>query len=308
MNRGLPLALSCGDPSGVGPEIIARHLTANPQDARSVVAVGPQRWLDTLPCAGIAVGSKDFVAEPGKPSAEGQRIALEAMERVAAGTLAGEFAGVVTAPVNKAGLQSVGYRFPGQTEFFAARWGGVPVMAFVGEKMRVVLATWHIPFCEVPQALTVSCMENALRAADFLAKRFSGGERVSRIGVCGLNPHAGESGILGTEERDRLNPMLASLRVTFPGVSDCIPADTIFCRHLRGECDVVVGLYHDQALAPLKTVEFDSAVNVSLGLKHIRTSPDHGTAYDIAGKGIARADSFGSAIRVAKKLCFEFEE
>lgn len=303
MNHPLPIALTCGDPAGIGPEIIARHLVTHPQDARHIVPVGPQRWLDTLPCPGIAVGSADFVAEAGHPNADGQRIALEAMERAAAGTLSGEFAGVVTAPVNKAGLQSIGYRFPGQTEFFAARWGGAPVMAFVGEKMRVVLATWHIPFRNVPEALTPQAMENAVRAAAFLAEKFVDTERLPRIGVCGLNPHAGEAGILGTEERDCLDPMLSKLREKFPGLSQCIPADTIFCRHLRGEFDVIVGLYHDQALAPLKTLEFDSAVNVSLGLRHIRTSPDHGTAYDIAGQGIARPESLGNAIRVARKLC-----
>lgn len=301
--KELPLALSCGDPAGVGPEIIASYLRKNPQEARNLVPVGPQRWLDLLPCSGIAVGGKDFSAEPGNPTAEGQRVALEAMERVAAGTLSGEFGGVVTAPVNKAGLQSVGYSFPGQTEFFASRWGGTPVMAFVGEKMRVVLATWHIPFRDVPGALTPETLENALRAADFLARKFAKSDRFPRIGVCGLNPHAGEAGILGKEERDVLNPLLGVFREAFPGVSDCIPADTIFCRHLRGEWDAVVGLYHDQALAPLKTVEFDSAVNVSLGLKHIRTSPDHGTAYDIAGKGIARSDSLANAVRVARRLC-----
>lgn len=301
--KELPLALTCGDPSGIGPEIIAKHLADNPQDAVKLVAVGPQRWLETLPCPGIAVGDRDFKADAGKPDASGQRIALEAMERAAAGTLAGEFAGVVTAPVNKAGLQSIGYRFPGQTEFFADRWGGTPVMAFVGEKMRVVLATWHIPFRDVPEALTPETLENALNAADFLATKFDSGRACPQIGVCGLNPHAGEKGILGTEERDKLDPALDKLRERFPGVSNCIPADTIFCRHLRGEFDVVVGLYHDQALAPLKTLEFDTAVNVSLGLRHIRTSPDHGTAYDIAGKNIARADSFGNAVRVALRLC-----
>lgn len=298
-----PLALTCGDPAGIGPEIIARWLEKNPSEAASVVAVGPQAWLDTLPCRGIAVGAKDFVADPGNPNAAGQRVALEAMECAAAGTLAGEFSGVVTAPVNKAGLQSVGYTFPGQTEFFASRWDGTPVMAFVGEKMRVALATWHIPLREVPQALTPQAMENAVRAANFLAQKFIPDGRPPRIGVCGLNPHAGESGILGTEERDELDPLLDRLRETFPGLSRCVPADTIFCRHLNGEFDVVIGLYHDQALTPLKTLEFDSAVNVSLGLRHIRTSPDHGTAYAIAGKGIARPASFGNAVRVARSLC-----
>lgn len=297
-----PLALTCGDPAGIGPEIIARWLEKNPHETETLVAIGPRTWLDTLPCRGIAVGTEDFVAEPGKPNAAGQHVALEAMERAASGTLAGEFSGVVTAPVNKAGLQSIGYRFPGQTEFFASRWSGTPVMAFAGEKMRVVLATWHIPLREVPEALTETALGNAVRAANFLARKFVG-DRLPRIGICGLNPHAGENGILGLEERERLNPILNKLRKTFPGVSDCIPADTIFLRHLRGEFDTIVSLYHDQALAPLKTLEFDSAVNVSLGLRHIRTSPDHGTAYDIAGKGTARPDSFGHAVRVARLLC-----
>lgn len=301
-SKAIPLAVSCGDPAGVGPEIIARWLQENPEEADTLVAIGPQRWLDTLPCRGIAVGERNFSLTPGSPCVAGQRIALEAMERAAAGTLNGEFAGVVTAPVNKAGLQSIGYRFPGQTEFFAARWGGTPVMAFTGEKMRVVLATWHIPLREVPEALSFKALENAATAADFLARRFESASPTPHIGVCGLNPHAGEQGILGTEERDRLDPILDSLRERFPGLSACLPADTLFHRHLNKEFDVLIALYHDQALAPLKALEFDSAVNVSLGLRHIRTSPDHGTAYGIAGKGIARTQSFGNAVRVARRL------
>lgn len=301
-SKNLPLAITCGDPAGIGPEIIARWLRENPAEAKTLVAVGPQRWLDTLPCAGIAVGERDFALSPGTPDAAGQRVALEAMERAAAGTLAGEFAGVVTAPVNKAGLQSIGYRFPGQTEFFAARWGGSPVMAFVGEKMRVVLATWHIPLRDVPEALTYDALERAAAAADFLAQKFNAAEHPPRIGVCGLNPHAGEQGVLGSEERDRLDPMLDRLRERFPGLSPCLPADTLFYRHLHKEFDALLALYHDQALAPLKAVEFDSAVNVSLGLRHIRTSPDHGTAYAIAGKGLAKTASLGNAVRVARQL------
>lgn len=294
--------LTCGDPAGIGPEIIARWLRENPQEAETLVAVGPRRWLDLLPCRGIAVGDADFTLTPGIPSSDGQKIALAAMEAAAAGTLSGEFSGVVTAPINKAGLQSVGYKFPGQTEFFAARWGGTPVMAFVGEKMRVVLATWHIPFRCVPEALNFDVLKNAGLAAELLARKFSSSE-MPKIGVCGLNPHAGEEGVLGSEERDFLNPILAKLRENIFGLSDCVPADTIFHRHLQGEFDAVVALYHDQALAPLKTLEFDSAVNVSLGLRHVRTSPDHGTAYAIAGKGIAKTTSFGNAVRVARKLC-----
>lgn len=303
------IALTCGDPAGVGPEIIVRWLAENPEEAQNVTAIGPKTWLDSLPCEGIAVGEENFEITPGAPSEAGQRVALAAMERAAAGTRDGEFSAVVTAPVNKAGLKSIGYEFSGQTEFFAARWGGVPVMAFAGGKLSVVLATWHIPLRDVPAALTEETLSRAVEQAAFLARKLKHhlGEATSRrascsIGVCGLNPHAGEQGILGREEIEIIEPVLEKLRLRFPGLSHCVPADTIFARQLRGEFDAVVALYHDQALAPLKTVEFDEAVNISLGLPFIRTSPDHGTAYDIAGKGIAKIRSFANAVKMAKIL------
>ena len=296
------IAFTCGDPAGVGPEIIARWLKENPSETSGVTAIGPQAWVETLPCAGIAVGKRDFKMSPGAPDEAGQRIALAAMERAASGTLAGEFSAVVTAPVNKAGLKSIGYDFPGQTEFFADRWGGTPVMAFAGGKLSVVLVTWHIPLQDVPAALTEATLSRAVEQAVFLAKKTTGKDRTLQIGICGLNPHAGEQGILGREEIEIIEPILGKLRPRFPGLSHCVPADTIFARQLRGEFDVVVALYHDQALAPLKTLEFDEAVNISLGLKHIRTSPDHGTAYDIAGKGKAQIKSFSNAVKMAKCL------
>lgn len=296
------IAITCGDPAGVGPEIIERWLAENPQEASEVVAIGPQSWLEKLPCEGIAVGEKDFEITPGVPTEAGQRLALGAMERAAAGTKNGEFSAVVTSPVNKAGLQSVGYTFPGQTEFFADRWGGVPVMAFAGGKLSVVLATWHIPLKDVPAALTIETLTRAVEQADVLARALDETRGSPKIGVCGLNPHAGEKGILGREEIETIEPILENLRSRFPGLSRCVPADTIFARQLRGEFDVVVALYHDQALAPLKTLEFDEAVNISMGLPHVRTSPDHGTAYDIAGKGTAQTKSFANAVRLARLL------
>lgn len=296
------IAFTCGDPAGVGPEIIARWLKENPSAISEVTVIGPQAWIASLPCSGIAVGERDFTISPGAPDEAGQRIALAAMERAAAGTLSGEFSAVVTAPVNKAGLKSIGYDFPGQTEFFADRWGGTPVMAFAGGKLSVVLATWHIPLRDVPAALTEATLSRAVEQAVFLAKKTTGKDRTLQIGICGLNPHAGEQGILGREEIEIIEPILGKLRPRFPGLSHCVPADTIFARQLRGEFDVVVALYHDQALAPLKTLEFDEAVNISLGLNHIRTSPDHGTAYDIAGKGKAQIKSFSNAVKMAKCL------
>ncbi len=297
------LALTCGDPSGVGPEIIATWLSEHRDAAREVAVVGPASWVGRLALHGaraVPVGDENFKAVTGSPSVEGARVALAAMERAAAGTLSGEFSGVVTGPVSKSWLQKAGYAFPGQTEFFADRWGGEPTMAFCGGRLRVVLLTWHIPLREVPNHLTELNVARAVRAADELAR--AEGVASPRIGVCGLNPHAGEGGMLGTEERDILDPALDRLRKTFAGLSRSEPSDTIFGRSLKGEFDVIVALYHDQGLAPLKTIDFDEAVNVTLGLRHVRTSPDHGTAFGIAGKGVASGQSFANAVTVARRL------
>jgi 4-hydroxythreonine-4-phosphate dehydrogenase len=296
------LALTCGDPAGVGPEIIAGWLASQAGEAGGVAVIGPARWLASLDTAAekIAVGLAEFAATPGRPSGEGALVAWAAMERAAAGAQLGEFSGVVTGPVSKAELAAIGYGFPGQTEFFAERWSGEPVMAFCGGKLRVVLATWHVPLCEVPQLLGPQLLRRTIVAADTLAR--SEGVAAPRIGVCGLNPHAGEGGLIGEEERDFLNPALDHLREKFPGLSGCEPGDTLFARHLRGEFDVVIALYHDQGLAPLKVIDFDEAVNVTLGLPFVRTSPDHGTAFSIAGKGIARGTSFAHAVTVARRL------
>jgi 4-hydroxythreonine-4-phosphate dehydrogenase len=297
-----PLAFTCGDPAGVGPEIIARWLAQHPAEAAGVAVVGPARWLATLPPGArrVPVGLEEFAAVPGRPTGEGALVAWAAMERAAAGCRDGEFAGVVTGPVSKAELARIGYAYPGQTEFFAARWGGEPVMAFCGGKLRVVLATWHIPLHEVPRRLGPHLLRRAAAAADTLCR--AEGVAAPRIGVCGLNPHAGEEGLLGHEERDLIDPALDHLRAEFPGLSRCQPGDTLFARALRGEFDAVIALYHDQGLAPLKLIDFDEAVNVTLGLPHVRTSPDHGTAFGIAGQGSARITSFANAVTVARRL------
>jgi 4-hydroxythreonine-4-phosphate dehydrogenase len=296
------LALTCGDPAGVGPEIIAAWLRANRKAAREVAVIGPARWLKTLATTAekIAVGLAAFAAKPGRPTGEGALVAWAAMERAAAGCQQGEFCGVVTGPVSKAELAAIGYKFPGQTEFFAARWGGNPVMAFCGGRLRVVLATWHVPLHEVARLLGPHLLHRAIAAADTLCRAEGIGS--PRIGVCGLNPHAGEGGLIGYEERDFINPALDHLRIEFPGLSRCEPGDTLFARALRDEFDVVIALYHDQGLAPLKVIDFDPAVNVTLGLPHVRTSPDHGTAFGIAGKGRARPTSFANAVIVARRL------
>lgn len=297
------LAFTCGDPAGIGPEVIASWLASHRDEAGDVAVIGPASWLARVDLHGahaVPVGPADFAAESGKPSVEGARVALAAMERAAAGTRSGEFSGVVTGPVSKGWLQKAGYVFPGQTEFFADRWGGEPTMAFCGGRLRVVLLTWHIPLREVPGHLGNAELARAIGAADELAR--AEGVKAPRIGVCGLNPHAGEGGILGTEERDTIDPALDRLRGSFPALSRCEPSDTIFGRALRGEFDVIVALYHDQGLAPLKTIDFDEAVNVTLGLRFVRTSPDHGTAFGIAGRGVASPRSFANAVVVARRL------
>lgn len=296
------LAFTCGDPAGVGPEIIAAWLAAHPAEAQDAAVIGPARWLAALdtPAGKIPVGLEEFAPTPGQPDGEGALVAWAAMERAAAGCQSGEFSGVVTGPVSKAALAKIGYGFPGQTEFFAARWGGEPVMAFCGGKLRVVLATWHVPLHQVAGLLGPHLLQRTVAAADTLAR--AEGIAAPRIGVCGLNPHAGEDGLLGYEEKDLLNPALRHLRAEFPGLSACQPGDTLFARALRGEFDVVVALYHDQGLAPLKAVDFDEAVNVTLGLPFVRTSPDHGTAFGLAGQGQASPRSFTNAVRVAQRL------
>ena len=296
------LAITCGDPAGVGPEVVAAWFAANPAGAREAAVIGPARWLEALPAAGakIPVGLEEFAAEPGRPTGEGALVAWAALERAAAGCQAGEFAGVVTGPVSKAWLARIGYPFPGQTEFFAARWGGEPTMAFCGGRLRVVLLSWHVPLREVPACLTAANFTRVVRAADELAR--AEGMPAPRLGVCGFNPHAGEGGLLGDEEQRIINPILTGLRAAHPGLTLCEPADTLFARQLRGEFDVVIALYHDQGLAPLKAVDFDEAVNVTLGLPFIRTSPDHGTAFRLAGRGIANPRSFANAVTVARRL------
>jgi 4-hydroxythreonine-4-phosphate dehydrogenase len=296
------IAITCGDPSGIGPEIIAAWVAANPEEARDAAIVGPGRWLATLPAGPqlVTVGVDDYAAEPGKPTGEGSLVAWAALERAAALCVSGERAGVVSGPVSKERMARIGWAFPGQTEFFAARWKGEPTMAFCGGKLRMALVSWHIPLRDVPAALTAPNIARAVAAADELAR--ADGIAAPRIGVCGLNPHAGEGGLIGTEEKDLIDPILDGLRARYPALSRCQPADTVFSRQLRGEFDVCVALYHDQGLGPLKAVDFDEAVNVTLGLSHVRTSPDHGTAFALAGKGTASPRSFSNAVAAARRL------
>jgi 4-hydroxythreonine-4-phosphate dehydrogenase len=300
----LPLAVTCGDPAGVGPELIEQILQTDAPARRDCVFIGSQAWtayLSTQWAAPVeAVGDPNYRVELARPTPDGARIALEAMRAAARGCTEGRYRGVVTGPVSKHWLQQVGFTFPGQTEFFADAWGGDPTMAFVGQELRVVLATWHVPLREVPDALNAACLKKAVHRAYALGRQL--GVDQPRIGVCGLNPHAGEGGILGREELEVLDPALDRLRESMPGLSACLPGDTVFQRQRQGDFDVVVAAYHDQALAAVKTLEFDAAVNLTLGLPHVRTSPDHGTAFALAGKGQANPASFAAALELARQL------
>lgn len=299
MAQTRPIAVTCGDPSGVGPEIIARWLLEEPDWRDRICPIGPQSWLEGIGMEGQACGEAKGPMTPGRPSREGARVAWEAMRHAAQGCLEGRFSAVVTGPVSKSQLQEVGYPFPGQTEFFADAWSGIPSMAFAGKELRVVLATWHEPLERIPGILRrePAHLERAvLHAVEWAELE---GIAEPRIAVCGLNPHAGEGGILGTEEMEVLNPRLEIMRRIYPGLTTCLPADTVFHRMREGEFDVIVSLYHDQGLVAVKTLEFHTAVNLTLGLQQIRTSPDHGTAFSLAGKGIARTDSLAHAARLA---------
>ncbi len=301
MPESKPIAVAAGDPSGVGPEIVARWARGL-KDRKGFRLFGPPALLRETGLAGTACGPEALPLGDGKPTVDGARTAWAAMEAAAEACLAGEARAVVTGPVCKATLSEAGFGFPGQTEFFAAKWGGEPTMGFVGESLRVILATWHLPLRAAAEAIVrePERLARAVERAGALARRLGAPE--PRIAVCGLNPHAGEGGLLGEEEGEYLDPALDRMRRAWPGLSRCLPGDTVFHRALRGEFDVVVALYHDQGLAPLKTVEFHTAVNVTLGLPFVRTSPDHGTAFDIAGRGLADPRSFSRAAELADRL------
>ena len=292
-----------GDPAGVGYEIIEGAIREKPELIDELVVIGYSTWVDQLrkkyKIEGVPLSAPSKI-KLGEPTVEGGSNALQAMQVAADGCQDGTFSGVVTGPISKYWCQRAGLKYPGQTEFFASQWKGEPTMAFVAEQMIVSLVTWHIPLMDVWKELTSEAITRALTNTVALLKKL--GHEHPRIGVCGFNPHAGEMGHIGSEETEVLNPLIKTLQSDAYELSGCHPSDTLFYRHISGEFDGVIALYHDQALGPLKTVAFHNAVNVTLGLDHIRTSPDHGTAYGIAGAKIARPDSLISAIELAMKL------
>ncbi len=302
MKLSKPIAITIGDPSGVGAEIIRSWAFENIESCSDCVVIAHQSFLETLPdvIGKVKVGNSSYVAKLGEPDVEGASIALASLEESAIGCMQGRYSGVLTAPISKDCMRKVGFNFQGQTEFFAARWGGEPVMSFAGEKFIVSLVTWHDALRDVPHLIDEAKISRAVEASAKLATTLKG-VKDPRIAVCGLNPHAGENGIMGREEIEIINPILEKLRARFVNLSVSLPPDTVFARTLKGEFDCIVSMYHDQALAPLKAIEFDDAVNVSMNLKYLRVSPDHGTAFSIAGKGLASNKSFSAAFRLLRR-------
>jgi 4-hydroxythreonine-4-phosphate dehydrogenase len=278
------IGITLGDPAGIGPEVI-----------RTALASGK------LPEAEYQLLGETEGHSLGQPTPAGARGAQTALEGAAQLALAGEIDAVVTGPIDKARMRAVGFRFPGQTEFFATRCGVENfAMLLTGPGLTVALVTTHIPLNAVAENLrTEEIVRVGSLLANFLAPRGS-----ARIAVAGLNPHAGESGAFGREEIELIAPAVAELQGLQPAaqISGPFSPDTVFHRAVTGEFDAVLCMYHDQGLIPLKLHAFDEGVNVTLGLPFPRTSPDHGTAFAIAGQGIARADSMIAAIRLAVEL------
>ncbi len=285
------LALTLGDPRGIGPEIVAKALN----DPR-VGALGAF-WQVIGP-----VGTGVPVSEPvgdwtaAGDAADAGRFAGLAVERAARLALEGVVDGMVTAPLDKSALHAGGYDYPGHTEMLAAIADVPTTMMLASDRLRVVLATTHIALRDVPRALTFDALHVAAHGTrDGLTRDF--GIASPRIALCAMNPHAGDHGRFGTEDDDLLAPAARAL-----GLAGPYPADTVFVRALRGEFDAVIAPYHDVGMTAIKVASFGSAVNVTLGLPFVRTSPDHGTALDIAGKGIANAESMIRAMQVAVEM------
>lgn len=323
-----PLLVTLGDPDGLGPEIAARLLSGGGGLPEApIVLLGPEQALvrcsETLslprfwrrverdriddPPDSVSLfvpkGLEDFEPAPGKPRTEGGRAAGLSLLAACELLEAGKARALVTCPLNKAMLQEAGFDFPGHTEFLAERLGpgrDKVCMHLAGDRLRVSLVTTHPPLSEVPRLIT---RERILLCLDLTWSLMRGlGLQDKPIAVCGLNPHAGESGRIGTEDRDVIAPAVEEARSRGIPAKGPIPADTVFHFAANGDYSSVLAMYHDQGLAPLKLLHFGQAVNITLGLPFVRTSPDHGTGYDLVGTGRAGLESLAKAVRLALDL------
>jgi 4-hydroxythreonine-4-phosphate dehydrogenase len=320
------LALSLGDPAGIGPEIIAKAWAALRYSGPAFMVIGD---ADLLAAQGVAVQRVDGPEEAQAPFSDAVPVLdlplghsvtpgvadkthapaiIRWIETAVDMAVKGEVRGLVTAPISKAPLYEAGFKFPGHTEFLASLTADVPmagvrgpVMMLTSGDLRAVLVTIHVPIAKVASALTQEAIiHTATVTAEAMSRDF--GIAKPRLVLAGLNPHAGEGGTIGDEEIRLLAPAVAALRARGIDCAGPKPADTLFHEEARKTYDAVVCLYHDQALIPVKMLDFWGGVNVSLGLPIVRTSPDHGTGFDIAGQGIARADSLIAAIRMADQI------
>lgn len=313
MNRKPRVAVTMGDPNGIGPEVCVRAFYDGFFDeVCDVVFVGSSGVIEKANSEfgkGSALrvddptnfGAEDI--EPGVMSEEAGSAAVACIERAVGMALSGDVDAVVTAPISKKSIHMSGSRYPGHTEMIRDLTGSdEAVMLFEGTRFRVVPVTVHVPLRDVPDLITEQSVYSTVSiSARELKKRF--GVDDPRIVVCGLNPHAGEDGAFGNEEKEHIIPALERAREEGISVEGPLPADTLFYEALRGRWDLVVAMYHDQGFAPFKMLSFDTGVNVTLGLPILRTSPDHGTAFDIAWKGAARPESMIQAIKVAIEIC-----
>ena len=329
-----PILLTIGEPAGIGPELAIKLwaerntqpvppfvLLTDPSfierrarllGAEVIVKQWDENWSasdlqDAFSKALIYHPLKNSIEDaPTQLRAQNSPAVIEAIETAVSLIKQGKASAVVTNPINKNALYEAGFKYPGHTEFLGAlakQWGGTyrPVMMLAGPELRTVPATLHIPLKDVPEALnTQELTELMMITARELQERFA--IPSPRIAVTGLNPHAGEEGTMGSEDRDIILPAIQAAREAGLTITGPHPADTLFYAQKRKTYDAVIAMYHDQALLPVKTIAFDETVNVTLGLPFIRTSPDHGTAMDIAGRGIARPDSLLAALKMAREM------
>lgn len=289
------------------PQLVAaraRQVGASIEIAETTPAQAARIFSRALPVVPL---SARFIDSPGRPDPANAAGTVEAIDRAVSDCLAGRAAAVVTCPIAKKPLYDAGFRFPGHTEYLAhlasLHTGRevMPVMLLAGPDLSTVPVTIHIALADVPKTLTTAMIVATARitAAD-LTNRF--GIASPRLAIAGLNPHAGEGGAMGTEDERIIRPAIDILRAEGIDAFGPLPADTMFHARARAGYDAAICMYHDQALIPAKALAFDEAVNVTLGLPFIRTSPDHGTAFDIAGKGVVRADSLIAALKLARRL------
>ena len=325
-----PLALTLGDPAGIGPEIIVKAWAQLRRTGPTFLVVGDSQSLASASGSGAtivrSVISPDDAAKvfpdaipvldiplrapvvSGQPTSAAAKSVIQWIETAVGLALSGQVSGVVTAPISKAPLYEAGFAFPGHTEFLgeltqATRFDGArgPIMMLAVPGLRTTLVTVHEPLSQVASALSIEKVVNAgLVTAQALRRDF--GVEAPRLAVAGLNPHAGESGTIGREEHEIIAPAIRALRDLGVDATGPTPADSLFPEEMRARYDAALCMYHDQALIPVKMLDFWGGVNVTLGLPIVRTSPDHGTAFDIAGRGLARADSLVAAIRMADEI------